>query len=368
MNDKPSPHSQLGLVAHPQHNTQARSTSMRIWARSIGDRNPRYVREAYAPHGAPSFVAHPCWLYSVNDSAVSVGNAGQVSLVAGASWKFERHVPMGECISARSTLMDERWVQGRHAGRSLLQKVLVEYLDAQGSPIASVTATLMRVDPKAAQEGAKYASWTRWKYTPAQLEAIEKDYDAEEVRGAVPRYLDDLQPGEQLPRIVRGPVTSEEMVLFVGATRPIASISDFMQGMREGTVAGFIHPRTGTFETHSAGLIDDESARQLGFPAAHDYGIDRVSQSASLVTNWMGDHGRLRSLDVRLHAPCMLGDATWFTGKLGRIHAHAGERTGEVVVDVQGVNQRGETTLSGTAVVELPLRPRPGVDTAGAKA
>ena len=91
--------------------------------------------------------------------------------------------------------------------------------------------------------------------------------------------------------------------MFTGATRPIASISTFMAGVRDGSVAGFIHPRTGTWETHAAGLIDDDAARQLGFPAAHDYGIDRIAQSCSLVANWMGDHGQLLSLAARLHAP-----------------------------------------------------------------
>lgn len=351
---------QPGLVSHGQHNTVASSTSMRFWARSIGDRNPRFVRESYAPFGTPAFTAHPCWLYSVNDTAVDIGRAGEVPLIAGANWRFERQVLTGERLRARSLLLEQRVVQGRHAGRSTLQKVLVEYLDPQESHIASVVTTLMRVDPMAAQHSRKYASWTRWKYTADELATIERDYDAEQVRGASPLYLDELRPGQQLPRIVRGPVTSEEMVLFVGATRPVASISDFMRSLRDGTTAGFIHPRTGTFETHSAGMVDDESATQLGFPAAHDYGIDRISQSASLLTNWMGDHGRLSNLDVRLLSPCLLGDTTWFTGKVTRVELTRGLLPGQVFVEVSGVNQRGETTLAGTAVVELPSRPCPG--------
>ncbi len=101
-------------------------------------------------------------------------------------------------------------------------------------------------------------------------------------------------------------------------------------------------------------MVDDESARQLGFPAAHDYGIDRVSQAGSLLANWMGDHGRLRSLDVRLLSPCMLGDATWFSGKVTAVKIDGDRFMGAVSVDIAAVNQRGENTVCGSAVVELP--------------
>ncbi len=290
----------------------------------------------------------------MNDTAVSVGATGEVPLIAGANWRFERQVLPGERIRARSMLLEQRAVNGRHAGPSTLQKVRVEYLDSHDHPISSVIVTLMRVDPKRACESVKYASWQRWKYSEAELIAIEKGYDEEQVRADVPRHANDIRVGEELPRIVRGPLTSEEMTLFTGSTRPVAPISEFLRSLRDGTGAGFIHPRTGTFETHAAGMVDDESARQLGFPAAHDYGIDRVSQAGSLLANWMGDHGRLRSLDVRLLSPCMLGDATWFSGKVTAVKIDGDRFMGAVSVDIAAVNQRGENTVCGSAVVELP--------------
>lgn len=350
MNDAPA---KIGFVPHLQHNTLATSTSMRFWARSIGDRNPRHISEGYAPNGTPSFVAHPCWLYSVNDTAINCGKSGQVALIAGAKWKFARPVLIGDRVRAHAELLEQRVVQGRHAGESVLQNVLVRYADTYDRPLASVEATVMRVDAERARLSTKYEQWKRWKYTPAELASIEKAYDAERVNGD-PVYLDDIGSGTTLPGIVRGPVTSEEMVLFTGATRSAVSISEFMRGLRDGSMAGFIHPRTGTFETFAAGLVDDDSALQLGFPAAHDYGIDRISQAASLVTNWIGDHGRLRELEVRLLGPCMLGDATWFSGTVTSIDRSAGR----AIVDLSGVNQRGEKTLGGHAAVDLPIRGR----------
>lgn len=343
------------FVSHPQHNTQATSTSLRFWARSMGDRNPRFVNESYAPGGASRFVAHPCWLYTVNDTAVNAGAPNEVPIIAGTQWEFLRPVVPGDWISTTSRLVVQRQVDSGFAGPALLQTVGIEYFDGREQLVATVLTTLLRVSPERARSKGKYAGWTRWKFTPEQLSGIERDYDREQVRGALPRYHEDVQAGEELPPIVRGPVTSEEMVLFVGATRPIAAIGEFIHGMANGTMAGFIHPRTGTYETYAAGLVDDESARQLGFPAAHDYGIDRISQMASLVANWMGDHGRLVALDARLLEPCMLGDATWFTGTVSGL-GPASSRSGRVTLELLGTDQRGQVTVKGNALVELPLR------------
>lgn len=343
------------FVTHPQHNTEASPISLRFWSRSIGERNPRFVDESYAPSGGGRYIAHPCWLYSVHDTAVSFGEPGQVPIIAGAEWEFFRTVVPGDRISTTSRLVEQRRVESRFAGPSMLQKVGIEFFDAHDELIATVLSTLMRVVPEQAREKAKFAEWRRWKYTHDELASIEHDYDQEQVRGSRPRYVEDVRVDEELPKIVRGPVTSEEMVLFVGGTRPVLAISEFMHGMKSGTASGFIHPRTGTYESYAAGLVDDESARQCGFPAAHDYGIDRISQMASLVTNWMGDHGRLVRFDARLLEPCMLGDATWFRGRILKV-APTSPRTGQATIEVWGTDQRGQVTVKGTACVELPLR------------
>lgn len=347
-----------GFVSHPQHHTEATPISLRFWARAIGDRNRRFVDESYAPEGASRFVAHPCWLYSVNDTAASVGAADEVPIIAGTRWHFMRPVVVGERITSTSRLVAEREVHSRHAGRARLQTIAVEYLDRHAQPVATARATLLRVSPERAREfgtAGKYAQWQRWKYTPAELAGIEHGYDLEQARNSTPLGHEDVRVGDELPPIVRGPVTSEEMVLFVGATRPVRPISAFMAERAAGRAAAFIHPRTGTWEDYAAGMIDDESARQCGYPAAHDYGIDRISQMASMVANWCGDHGRIVGLDARLLEPCMLGDATWFRGRVSAVAA-AGARSGLATIEAWGTNQRGQVSVRGTLGVELPLR------------
>jgi len=358
-----------GLLPHTRHNTQATSIAMRFFARSIGDRNPRHVVESYRSQtGGTGFLAHPCWLYSVQDTAISAGPAGTCPIIAGTRWAFRRPVVAGEKIFTVARLESEWTKTGRLAGSGLFQKIAVSYLDGRGDELATATSTIVHIVPAAAQRAGKYKDWQRWRYTHEELDRIERGYDAEQVRGDAPLYWEDVEENAELPPIVRGPVSSEEVVLFVGATRPIPGMAAFTRELAAGRTQGFIHPRTGAHESYAAGLIDDESAQQLGFPAAHDYGIDRISQMASLLTNWIGDAGRLVDLDARLHEACMLGDTTWFTGRVtgktgsvDSIDATADattDATGLIHIEANGTNQRGEVTIRGSATVVLPRRSR----------
>jgi len=99
---------------------------------------------------------------------------------------------------------------------------------------------------------------------------------------------------------------------------------------------------------------DDALARAVGVPAAYDYGPERVSWLGHLVTNWMGDAGFLRRLNVQVRRHNLIGDTTWCRGTV-RAKAVA-EGQGEVTLDLRAVNQRGETIALGEAVVVLPRR------------
>lgn len=345
-----------GLLRHTRHNTEATSIAMRFWARSIGDRNARHVSESYSSHtGGAGFMAHPCWLYSVQDTVISVGTPDSVPIIAGTDWTFRRPVVAGDRLHTVARLISECMKEGRFCGSSAFQKVSVQFIDARGDEVATALSTIVRVSPEAARRNGKHRGWRRWRYTEEELLRIERAYDDERVRGDEPRYWEDVALSENLPAIVRGPVSSEEIVLFVGATRPIAGTAAFTRELAQGGTPAFVHPRTGAYESYWAGLIDDESAQQLGFPAAHDYGIDRVSQMGSLVTNWIGDAGRLLALNARLLAPNMLGDTTWFAGQVvGKQDLDA--LGGLVDIEATGTNQRGEVSVRGTASVTLPRR------------
>jgi acyl dehydratase len=318
--------------------------------------NPCYVDAGYvSPVRGPAFGAHPCWLSSVHNGVEYIGPAGTYPVIGSVNWHFERPVVLGERIGVTTWLVGQAEKTTELAGKVLVHDLQVDYLDESGGLVASAVTTLFHIDPAQARGIGQFAGWTRSRYTDEQFEDIEHCYDNEQIRGAAVRYLDEVRIGEVLPPIVRGPLTSEEIVLFVGATRPVASGEVFSELYEKGAVSGFVHPESGLLESTAASLLDDASAVHLGFPAAHDMGPDRVAQCATLVTNWMGDLASLRELRVRLELPHMLGDTAWFDGAVVGL-PHSGDRTGIVAIDITVSNQRSETIATGRAVVELPRR------------
>jgi hypothetical protein len=95
---------------------------------------------------------------------------------------------------------------------------------------------------------------------------------------------------------------------------------------------------------------DAEWAQQLGHPTAYDYGLLRSNWLVHLVTNWMGDDAWLWKLSSSVRRFNYQGDAHVVSGTVSAVNVDANT----VTIDAQGVNQRGETTFTGTAVVILP--------------
>jgi len=196
--------------------------------------------------------------------------------------------------------------------------------------------------------------WRKYQYHLEELTTSEKAYDEEEIKGANPRYWQDVSIGEELRPIVRGPLTSEEIIQFVGATRPVKAFKNFLQYRERHPHFAYKHPETGMWDSWEASLVDDGAARSFGFPFAHDWGIDRISWVGNLLTNWMGDDGFLKRLEVKLILPNIYGDTTWCRG---RVTAKSAEE-GVVECEVWCENQRGWITAKGTAVVSLPYKER----------
>jgi acyl dehydratase len=96
---------------------------------------------------------------------------------------------------------------------------------------------------------------------------------------------------------------------------------------------------------------DEAMAKAVGVPGAYDYGPERVAWLGHLVTNWMGDAGFLRRLNVRVLRHNLIGDTTWCRGTVS-----GKDPEGVVHLTLRAENQRGETTASGSATVVLPER------------
>ncbi len=333
------------------HNSQVSEGAIRRWSKAIGDRNPLFVEPRRATPAGPS-LAPPCWLYTIDDTVVALKFPDLHVVYGGADWEFFRWVRVGENITARARLIDAQVKEGRFCGPMVQQTGETEYLDEANEVVARVVSTVLRTSRSEAVRLGKYGHLNAYRYTQEELLAVEDAYDAEEVRGANPRDLDDIHVGERLGPIVKGPLTSEDVLQFICATRPAPGFAQFVRDRRRHPGIAFRDPGAGMWNSWDAGLLDSTVARRMGFPTAHDCGLDRISWVSQLLTNWMGDAGFLRRLSVRLTRPNLYGDVTWCEGVVSSVEQHGVE--GAVGLELHCRDQRGETTATGAAEVVLP--------------
>jgi len=338
-----------------QHNRLVSAPSIKRWARSIGDRNPLWLDSEYAANSdLGRIVAPPCWLYSVDNTCLAAKFPDCHVIYGGCDWEFYSWLGEGDSVSAQSRLTGVEEKTGRFCGSMVLQTGETLFTGPGGKPVAKAASYVLRTPRPQAVGIGKYRDWKKHVLTPEEATAIEDAYDNEEIRGIQPRFWEDVTPGENLTPIVRGPLTSEEVIQFLGATSPSLGFRRFLRFRKRHPEAAFLDEDTGSWESWEASMLRDDVAQTFGFPFAHDSGIDRISWLGNLLTNWMGDQGTLKTLSIRLALPNVYGDVTWCRGRVTRKYQQDGQ--GLCDLEVWCDNQRGQQTALGTATLALPAK------------
>ena len=99
---------------------------------------------------------------------------------------------------------------------------------------------------------------------------------------------------------------------------------------------------------------DDGFAREVGVPAAYDYGAQRIAWSGNFLTNWMGDDAWLKRMWLQIRRFGIIGDLQTYRGRVIDKRVVDGEH--QVVCDFWATNQIGEITAPGQAIILLPSR------------
>ena len=319
---------------------------------ALGSRNPLYMSEELrAGNLFGTMVAHPTMLYCFDDTLVAPGLQGIHSIHAGTDWEFFRPVLHLDRITATARLVGVTETRGEFCGPMALQTGEVVYRNQDGDVVARATSHVMRTPRDAAREQGKYMGLARHRYTPEELEAIDAAYESEEIRGDVPRHWEDVQEGDELPPIVKGPLSSDDMLNFVDMVRGTITFAHFLEHRRRHPQDVYWDPDTGMPDSWDTSMVKDSVAQAFGFPYAHDAGIQRVCWLENLATNWMSNLGFLETLKVRLLRPNFIYDTTWCRGRVTGKSVQDGRHLAELEIWCE--NQRGEVTARGTASVAL---------------
>ena len=225
----------------------------------------------------------------------------------------------------------------------------------RGEIVAINKRETMRVERRAAKEKGKYAHITKCKYTQEELKALDEAYEREEVRGKNPRLWEDVNVGDQLTPVVKGPLGQTDMVEFmvgIGANQGAHRIR--WKYMKKHPMWGVRNPETGTLEPMADVHYESSNADAIGVPVAYDLAVQRFTWAGHLITNWMGDDGFLKKLSARCVLFNVFGDTQFLHGTVTKKYREGDEYL--VDIEIKTMNQRGENTMPGQATVSLPSK------------
>ncbi|MXW48941.1 MAG: acyl dehydratase [Gammaproteobacteria bacterium] len=342
---------------------EATRDNIRHYAHGIGDDNPLWCDPDYARNTRyGDVIAPPSFLFACDRfiSGYCGGLPGVHAMWAGADWQWHKPIRRNVAVRTESWLKDLFEHQTRFAGRTVQQIYHVDFYDeANGDLLADADSWVFRTERDTArEEGSKYNDVRergRRVYDDDEIRAVYAKYRDEKIRGAETRYFENVEVGEELPPIVKGPMTVTGFIAFAQGWGGLYIRANRLQWKLIDR-----HPGTGIKNRY--GIPDcpervhweDDFALEVGAPAAYDYGPERTSWMIHHLTDWAGDDGFVRAskTQIRRHNP------------VGDILHISGEVTGKDVVNGEGIvdisqraeNQDGELSVIGAAKVRLPFR------------
>ena len=347
------------------NNEYATRLAILRFAEGIGDDNPLWTDAEYAaatPHG--TLIAPPSFIFACMAS-VQFGWRGLGGFHAETILKFHRTIRVGDKITAR-VFFDgfDGPIESNFGGTRIKDYIRQEYYNQDNELLAEFICSRMRYERTEAQKRATSRTITiPHPWTEEEVAAIEEQVLAETPRGATPRYWDDVNVGDELDIITKGPIgLTDEIAFIAGGAAPIPRVSAHrvaLRRYRRHPKWAYRDPTTHALEPVYSVHYNDYAARLQGAQAAYDVGIQRTCWQIHSLTNWMGDTGALKAANSQYRSHVYLSDVVRLGG---RVEAKEVDAEGNYVVRLTtwAHNQRGQDVMPGTAVIALPLRAASG--------
>ena len=347
-------------VANTVFNEYATRDNIRKFVDGIGDINPLFRDEAYAKKSRYGcLIAPPSFVFSVL-AGIQFGWRGLAGYHSASDMEFYKAVKVGDRVRPEETYLDfEGPKKSKFAEKTIFDYFENKYFGPKDELVAKVKRLVIRAERKKTREKGKYSKidiphpWTK-----DELEKIEEEVLAEDIRGSNPRYWEDVTVGQELPQLVKGPLGYTDMVAAVIAGLAPARLAAHGVALREykrKPAWAFRDPVTCSLEPIFSVHYNNEAARAMGLPQPYDVGTQRHCWLIQLITDWMGDHAWIKRSYAEYRRFVYISDVIKIKGKVvGKFVDDEGEYC--VSVKTNAVNQRGENVMPGEATISLPSK------------
>jgi acyl dehydratase len=348
-------------IAHAINNEEATKVAITKFANGIGDGNPLWTDEEYAAGTRYGTIIAPLsWIFSVF-AGIQYGWRGLSGFHNASTIDF--YLP----IVRNDKITPEMICTGFDGPKpsSFAQKMVVElnetnYRNQRNELVAKNSWEVVHTERSEARKKGKYHGiQLPHPWTEEELKKVEEEVLAEERNGAATPCWDDVEVGQDLKPVVKGPLTlTDEIAFLIGGGAPIPRI------MAHGLALKFYrrHPNWAFRDPNSCGLepnyavhYNKEAAKAQGLPYQYDVGYQRHSWQIHLLTNYGGDDGWVKKSSCQYRRFVYFSDVIWVTGKVVEKFR---DEEGECCVNIEthAINQRGEEVMPGYGIVTLPSR------------
>ena len=343
-------------------NTEASRDGIRHFVEGIGDTNPLYRDKKYAEKTKYGHIIAPgTYLYTIMWGVPGRGATGIHGWYVGGDWEWYQPINIGDELKVVGVLRDLVRKTGKMGGgRTWIDYGDVVYINQKGEIVGKELSHGVYTERTRSGAAKKYRDIPKPTYTREEWISILDKYDKEEIRGSVPRYWEDVQIGDKLGPMIKGPLSvRDEIAWLMGAGSPYfrAHKMEYEYESRHPKLLEYVE----TEEADTPGDIPElvhiltPFARTIGVERPYDYGCQRMSWLCNLFTNWMGDDGFLWKMSGDERVFNQIGDITSFEGKVVKKYIDAGKCC--VDIEAWAKNQRNEDSIPPhMSTVILPSR------------
>ena len=347
-------------VDHILYNTEASKDTIRHFADGIGDGNPLFRDEDYAKNTKYGKIIAPgCYLYTIQWVAPGSGMPGIHAWYSGGDWEWYKPILVGDQFKSVAILRDVLIKDGKMTGggKIYIDQTDVVYVNQKGEIAGKELQRTIWAEREASGSAGKYIDTAKPVISKEDWIRILSAYESEEVRGSTPRYWEDVQVGDRVGPMIKGPLSvRDEIAWLMGGGSPFfrahkiefdfearhPKVLEYVKEMGEADVPELVH-------------IFDEWARHIGVARAYDYGNQRMAWLCNFFTNWTGDDGFLWKMSGDLRSFNQMGDVVTFEGKVIKKYIDEGKCC--VDIEAWAKNQRDQWSMRPrTSTVILPSK------------
>jgi len=355
-----------------QYVQTASEDAIRNYAIGCGDDNPLYTDPEYAKRTRWGGQIAPNMMQVVMNKPM-LGDPMPAELkqakkglfkgihvfVSGSEWAWYKPVRPGDTLYSFGGEDGVEVKPSEYAGRTVTKFLRTVKVNQHGEVTATYRKRSILSERKAAKSKGKYTALEPAFYTDEDLARVDAVYAQEVVRGADPRWWEDVQVGDSMGKMAKGPLTVTDIIVFHAGGYgffPYAPTSGRLAYVNRQRIPGFYAKnQQGVPDVIQRVHWDTELAQETtGNPLPYDYGVMRESWIYHFLSDWSGDDAWVCTMYDEVRKFGYLGDTQFITGRVVD-KRNDGERC-LVNVEIAVTNQREMVTAIAKSTIALPSR------------